>query len=155
MKMTDCDTYRIDEHGRLCGAQIHDSTLKELKFSNNECSLHIEAASISGKGVCIEFLGLTQLTVAEFWDGAILSDIYVWNIFHVPEICWKIPDGVWNILFKNRLTKEDAPKLAMQIAAKHPDALVIQVELSYGGAIAAICRNIEIDGKRLDLFERK
>jgi hypothetical protein len=137
---------RSDEYGRVYGAQIHDSRLEEFSFSDGGDTLCIWIRGASGKRTNVQLTGIVQLTVADLWNGAILSDIYVWKVSAVPNACWEIPDSAWNVLFAKRATREDAPKLAQRITNEHPGAYLVQFECSYGGAIASVC-------DRIDLYE--
>ncbi|KFB67098.1 hypothetical protein [Candidatus Accumulibacter vicinus] len=133
-----------DEYGRIYGAQIHDSRLEEFAFSDSRDALCIRLRGVTGKRTKVQLRGIVQLTVADLWNGAILSDIYVWKVSAVPDASWEIPDSAWNVLFTERATKEDALRLAKQIANEHPDAYLAQFECSYGGAIACVCDQIEL-----------
>jgi hypothetical protein len=148
--MNSKDIYNIDKFGRLLGTRLHDGILEEFEFSNNKHLVHLRIKRVSGESVSIRLLGVSMLTVTEFWGAAILSHMNVWDILPIQDKYFDAPDRVWNILFSNRASKEEMPLFVRQIAAKFPTALVVQIECSYGAAIAAICQYIEIDGNLLD-----
>ncbi len=146
-------TCRIDEDGRLGGVGIHDGMLEEFEFSNGRRSLRMTIRKVSGGSTVVQLSGVTHLTVAGFWGAAILSDIHVWNIASVSDARREIPDGVWNLLFANHwaTTHEDARRLSRMLVGKYPDALAVLAECTYGGPMAAICRHLDIDGRRIDV----
>lgn len=94
--------WRTDENGMLVGARAHDSTL--VKFVVSEASLEFEMRRLSGDIVGVELFGVREFSIAELWNGAIVSEFWAWNVRSVPEASWSTPDSAWNILFSNRLS---------------------------------------------------
>jgi len=135
---------RTDQYGRVSGFHIHDSQMEEFAFSDRGATLNVRLRATSGKPITVLLKGVVEFTAAELWNGAILSDLYVWKVSAVPEASWEIPDSAWNILFAHRATKEDSPNLARKIVREHPEAQLVQFECSYGGAIAAVCDQVDL-----------
>jgi hypothetical protein len=134
-------TWRTDPNGMVSGARIHDSHL--VKFAITDAvGLQIAMRRLSGDIVSVELFGLGEFSVAELWNGAIVSEIFVWNVRTVPEQCWSIPDSAWNAIFGNKMKPADAKKEAAKIAQKRPDAQLVQLACSYGGNVAAVCDRI-------------
>jgi hypothetical protein len=135
--------WRTDEHGMLLGARVHDANLVKLIVSEERLVFGIRR--LSGELVTIELLGPSQFTVQELWNGAIVSEFWVWKVGSVPEMSWSRPDGPWKVLFSNnRRSPPDARREAAKIAETRPDAFLVQLGCSYGGAVAAICDRIRI-----------
>jgi hypothetical protein len=135
--------WRTDEHGILLGARVHDATLVKLVISKER--LVFVMRRLSGELVTVELLGLGTFTIQELWDMPIISEFWVWNVGAVPETGWSVPDGPWNVLFStNRMYPADARREAAKIAEVRPDAFLVQLTCSYGGAVAAICDRIRI-----------
>src|SRR6266853_2920674 len=132
--MTSETPWRTDEHGILLGARVHDATLVKLIISEER--LVFEMRRLSGELVTVELLGLGQFTLQELWNGAIVSELWVWKVGSVPETSWSIPDGPWNVLFSNaRMKPSDARRQAAKIAETSPNAFLVQLACSYGGSV--------------------
>jgi hypothetical protein len=135
--------WRTDEHGMLLGARVHDASLVKLMIT--EESLEFGIRRLSGDFVTVELAGLGQFTVQGLWNGAIISEFWVWKVGSVPERSWSIPDGPWNALFStNRSKPSDARREAAKIAETRPDSFLVQLACSYGGELAAICDHIRV-----------
>src|SRR5262245_52904345 len=94
--------WRIDENGMLLGARIHDGAVVRLAVVDN-VSLELAVRRLSGDVVMIRLLGLREFNLREMWNGAIVSELFVWKVGSVPDEHWSIPDGGWNTLFAHRL----------------------------------------------------
>jgi hypothetical protein len=134
--------WRADENGMLLGARVHDSHLIKLVVS--DAGLEFGMRRISGDIVTVELSGLAELTVRELWNGAIVSEFWIWNVGSVPEACWSIPDSGWNVIFSKRLKMEDAKREAAKIALARPESFLVHLACSYGGAVAAVCDRIGV-----------
>src|SRR5215216_6010523 len=132
--------WRADENGMLLGARVHDSHLVKLAVS--EQSLEFDMCRLSGEIVTVELLGVGEFTLRELWNGAIVSEFWVWKVGSVPEVSWSIPDAAWNVLFSSRLKPADAKSAAAKIVQARPDSFLVQLACSYGGTMAAVCDRI-------------
>jgi hypothetical protein len=135
-------TWNTDQFGRLLGLGLHDGYLYGLQFSDGK-ALTLQIRNCSGDIIEIQLADIADINIAQFCNGAILSDIYVWKVNAAPG-SWSNPDSAWNILFTERLGLEGAKKEAFKIIQEKPDSLLVQVECSYGGAMVAICEHVEI-----------
>ncbi|HUI96914.1 MAG TPA: hypothetical protein VLX44_14240 [Xanthobacteraceae bacterium] len=135
--------WRTDEHGILLGARVHDATLVKLIISKER--LVFVMRRLSDELVTVELLGLRTFTIQELWDMPIVSEFWVWKVGSVAEAGWSVPDGPWNILFSPTRSKPPyARREAAKIAEARPDAFLVQLTCSYGGAVAAICDRVRV-----------
>jgi hypothetical protein len=134
--------WQTDENGMLLGVRAHDSTL--VKFVVSEAKLEFGMRRLSGDIVGVELSGVREFSVVELWNGAIVSEFWVWNVHSVPETSWSTPDSAWNVLFSNRMSVSDAKREAAKIALARPKAFLVQLACSYGGAVAAVCDRIGV-----------
>ena len=126
----------------LLGARVHDSHLLNVMIS--EGTLKFGMRRLSGDVVAVELFGLGEFTIRELWNGAIVSELWVWKLRSVPDSCWNIPDAAWNILFSHRLKVPDAKREAAKIALARPESFLVQLACSYGGNVAAVCDRIGV-----------
>ena len=141
--------WRTDQNGMLIGARIHDSRLVSLAIIS-EVRMELKFRRLSGELVMLVLNGLHEFNVVEMWDGAIASELFVWNVGSVPDEAWNVPDSAWNVLFTKRLRPQDDRRAVKKIVEAHPDAFLVQLACSYGGNIAAVCeaiRAFEITGQ--------
>lgn len=131
-----------DESGRMLGTGIHDAEL--FAFSTSSPGKMRLDLRQTARLLRADFLGVREITIAELWERAILSEIFVWKAGSVPEETWSIPDGGWRALFRNRLSVADARRAALAIAARRPEPWLVQITCSYGGSIAIVCDSIHI-----------
>ena len=89
--------------------------------------------------VDIELRGLGEFNLRNLCNGSIIAAIYVWNVRAVPP---NAVNAAWNLLFGDRYAKADVKELAARIALRRPGAQLVQLECSYGGAMAAVCEEV-------------
>lgn len=135
--------WKNDDSGRVIGANIHDGQVVEYEFSSNKNNFHLGVRSLSGDLIRIELSGLREIRV-DLFMGPIVSDVYTWTVDAAPTHTWEIPDSAWNVLFSSQMKLENAKKAAEKIIRDNPKSILIQVECSYGGAIAAVCDQVTI-----------
>ena len=134
--------WSTDEFGRITGARLHDSYISKILFSDGD-TFNLEIHNLYGDIIEINAIGISDINIVEFCNGAIVSSIYFWNINAVPE-GWDITDSAWNILFFNRIGSSGAKEKAAKIAKDKPNSFLMKVECSYGGMMALICDNVNI-----------
>ena len=134
---TKIDWY-ADTSGMVVGPRVHDSGLTEFAYSATGV-LSLAMRRVSGDSVSLELLGVTELSVVELRNGAIISEIFIWNVGAIPDSAWAIPDSPWNLLFSRLLKPDEAKRAAARIIKESPNSFIVSVLSSYGGALAAIC----------------
>jgi len=141
--------WTTDEAGLIRGFSYHDSGLVGLEWSGSRY-LRLRLSTPDGV-TTVEFGELDTVTFQEIWNGAIVSDIFVWPVVAVPETVWDMSDGAWSVLLSGRTYRSDEKSVAAQIIKRKPSAFLVQVLNSYGGSIAAVCEKIEVSTEALPL----
>ena len=143
--------WTTDAGGQLRLGGIHDGNLVELLFKEGFLSFRVQG--VDGGILLFELKGLTNLKLG-LLGGAILNDLWIWNVNAVPESLLKYGDAGWNFL----LSDQGSPSTrineqAQKIIKRNHAALFLQIECSYGENIAAICDSIDIyhDGLSEDI----
>lgn len=133
--------WTTDSAGSVLGFSYHDAILTGLEWA--ESSYFRMRLSQPHGTTTIELTDLDTLTL-QVWNGAIISDIFVWPVGAVPETVWNMGDGAWHVLLSGRVRSSDERLAAAQIIERRPTALLIHVLTSYGGTIVAVCENIDV-----------
>ena len=134
--------WTTDSAGVMRGFNYHDSGLVGLEWAETR---YLRIRLLSPNGIStVELTDLEVVTLREVWDGAIVSEIFAWPISAVPETVWDMSDGAWHVLLSWRTRQSDERLAAAQITKRRPSGLLVQVLTSYGGAIAAVCENINV-----------
>jgi hypothetical protein len=133
--------WKADEFGRALVAGVHDGRIASFAFAER-AYVHLGISPASGGLIAVELSGVGELNIRELCNGSVVSAVYVWNVRSVPRTSWAVSDGGWNLLFANRLAKADVKEAAARIGLNRPKSWLVQVECSYGGAIAAVCDHV-------------
>lgn len=136
-----------DSNGMVLRPRVHDSHLSKLTLTER-LVLDIHMRRSDSTLASLEMRGLEAVNIASLWEGAIVSEVFVWNVRAVPE-AWDIRDSGWNVLFSNRVKPLDAKQEVSRMASKKPEAFLVQLAFSYGGSLAAVCDAVtfyELDG---------
>lgn len=129
--------------GSLIGPAIHDGVIVGLELIQDQrLCLHVK--NLLNVVVRLELLGIREFTLVELWNSAIVSDMYVWQARSVPDVMWQVPDGGWNALLRTRTDATNVAGVAGRIAARQPEPLLVLIDCSYGGQLAAVCKRLTI-----------
>jgi hypothetical protein len=129
-----------DGDGLLCNFAYHDGVI--IQFDASIDSMAFRIKDEASRMVQIELFDVVEYSVLCLWRGAIVSDIYVWRLKEVPGHAWDVPGGAWSILFDGR--DRGAKREVDQWMASIPDAYLVQLECSYGGRLAAVCKGVNV-----------
>jgi hypothetical protein len=135
-------SWKTDENGRVLRAHIHDGQLVGVSFSDKD-TLSFRIHRVDGGEVLIDLNSPEDMTL-ELWNGAIVSECFIWKVDSVPPSSWKIPDSGWNALYGSRCKPEDIKTQAEKIIKKAPESFLVQLACSYGGGAAAVCSRVSI-----------
>lgn len=137
-------SWYADQFGRILGPCLHDSHLVGFEFyDEGEHAFILHLITEQKKRIIVKCLGVAEINFEHFCNGAIISDIYLWKINSAPQNL-DILDNVWNILFSDRYKSTDMQKNINTFIQKYPELLLLHVECSYGGAVAFVCKYVEI-----------
>jgi len=137
----------FDRDGRVRCRGIHDAMLLALKIEKDE-RIQIETAADT-VNLSISLRGVVEFNVSNMCNGSIILDLFCWNVSEVPSNI-EIYDNAWNILYSSRYKAEDINYLAKKKMELFPDKFLVHLSCSYGGDLAAICKNIEITSSAYD-----
>lgn len=134
---------QINTSGQLTGCGFHDSVLVQLSVDfGTRLSARFRRADNSMVGLTLE--GLGPVGAIGLRNNAIASDVFIWTPQDVPAASLAMPDGVWSVLFGGDLPPIDVGRAAQSLVAAAEFAWVVLIECSYGGSLAALCKQIEV-----------
>ena len=140
--------WTTDATGRLRVPGLHDAGLLSLSYVGGQ-SLQLALCGAAGEHTTIVLDEPFVLTIAELWDGAIIADIRVWEADRVPPPeLWAEDENGWNALLRGRVDVADLKAAADRLVEKHAGATLLVVSCAYGGAWAALCRQVRIQQAR-------
>lgn len=140
-------TLATDQHGMLTGARAHDGILVDSRFSTSTFS-YLKIRRLDGGIAEIEMHGVSEFTINQLWNNAVVGDIFLWKVDAVPEICWDVPGSGWNALLYERAVTPVVDlrrEAAARIVKDRPNAFLMTVDFSYGGdrgGIALVCDRV-------------
>ena len=141
--------WTTDYNGMMLGLRIHDSSILSISYTPGESAV-LQSRRLDGEIVLIE-LNHLQDFYAELWDGAIVSDVWVWKVDAAPAPQASDIDFGWNKLYRTRCSDrniDDAVnRRSIEDAANRkikdfPESFLVQVSTLYGGDIVAVCKDI-------------
>ena len=130
--------WNADEFGRALVPGVHDGRISTFTFADRDY-LHLGIKTPQGNSIDVELSGIGEMNVRDLWNGAIVATIYAWKVRSMSRTSWDVPNSGWSLLFANRLAPSDIKEAAARIALSRPQSLLVQVECSYGGALAVVC----------------
>ncbi len=78
-----------------------------------------------------------------FRSGAIVSDLFVWETADA-RLDLAIPRTAWAVVFGNDLPVTHLPKAVEPIVKEREFRNLVFLDCSYGGSLAALCRDVEL-----------
>lgn len=132
--------WTTDVAGRVSGFPMHDSTIVGLEYADGE-RLVITLRDHHGGTTLVELHDVGEMNLEGLCNGAIVSDLWAWKVMESPGWTSQTPVGGWNALYRSRYG-DDAKRMAVRAADERPDALLVVLQCSYGGSLAAICSQI-------------
>lgn len=134
--------WKADEFGRALVPGVHDGRIASFAFADGDY-VHLGIRPASGRLIQVELSGVGEMNVRDLCNGSIVSAVYVWNVRTVPPTTWNLPDSGWNLLLAGRVAQADLKEVAARIALKRAKSWLVQVECSYGGAMAIVCDRVD------------
>jgi hypothetical protein len=128
------------ESGSIVNRGIHDATIHAFRFVENE-QLDLCLRSPDGNDRWLCLVDVPRFGFQDVVNGSIVSDVYCWGLSDCPEI---LDETVaWQVLLGYGSCKgHDVVPEAARLAAKYATHSLVFVTTSYGGLIAAICREV-------------
>lgn len=135
--------WSLDKNAQVNNVPLHDSVLVETSILNKE-SIELVFRNTAGHLIKVSANKIHHINF-RYWGAIILSEIFVWPVSAVPENTWEIPDSGWNALFSESFLSSEPRLEAKRIMLAHPSASLVVFGVSYGGGLAVVCENLDIN----------
>jgi hypothetical protein len=133
----------VDDSGRLAGPGIHDAIVDGFRFSDRD-AFDVCICSVGGESQLISLRDVRRLGMRDVVNGTIISDIYCWALDGLTTIP-TVTDDAWRTLLAGNYIEKDLHALINNLTMQFSDCVLVFIESSYGGSIAAICHEIYVD----------
>ena len=133
----------LTDAGQLVGFGLHDSVLVSLSLEFQH-ALTASFRRVDGSLIRLSLGGLGPTGAVGLRDNAILSDVFAWPPAEVPSASLERPDGAWGVLFAGDLPASDLERAGAPLIAGRQFQWIVLIECSYGGSLAALCKEIEV-----------
>ncbi|MFD2366316.1 hypothetical protein [Pseudoduganella sp. GCM10020061] len=137
--------FSTDADGRLRGSGIHDAVVREFHFADSG-EFNLRMRGTDGEDRLVALRGVARLGMRDLINGTIISDIYCWKLDQGDLEGYAV-DAAWRAIVADAFREPELPQLAARLAQEHADCYLVYFESSYGGEIAAVCR--EVRGPRV------
>lgn len=134
--------FKTTDSGLLLESFVHDRVLESFCIEKSDARL--EWRSENGVRMALSLGGIELSKVRDLGAGAILSEVYIWPIVAIPESSWLVLDSVWGLIFQGDYLSGDAKSIVAELQKSHPDLWAVQIGFSYGGAMAFICKELDL-----------
>ena len=130
--------WKTDANGIVEGIPYHDFSIAGFRLEEND-SFSISIRGEVGDSTLIRLERPTEICIERFYNGSILSEIYVWRVEEVPQLDPTIRDSGWNALLDSRYHQADMKRFAADIVRENCGSHLVVLSCSYGGTIAVVC----------------
>ena len=134
----------IGEYAQVVGFGLHDSRLLGLVYEGEAGRLVVRLRREDGRGAIVSRQGVGAQGLVGFRNGAIVSDLLVWDVADA-RLDLALPRMAWRVVFGNDIPVEDLPKAVGSIVKERELRHLVLLDCSYGGSLAALCRDIDIE----------
>lgn len=132
-----------DQHATLEHPGLHDGLLTGMLLgdkSDANKSVTLMAKNSSGEAVAIRLDGLEMLRAFEFYEGNIISTLWLWPLALMP-------DRYWEALGKNRVHDHQLNAERARLEQSGPGKLGFAIDSSYGCELVAICDSVDVPAR--------
>ncbi|MEQ1507187.1 MAG: hypothetical protein ABMB14_33470 [Myxococcota bacterium] len=119
-----------DSQGRVVGFSHHDGELVGVSLENRGTSVKIVLRSSGGDGYVLLLSGVRAFHMDAFREGNIVHAIRVHSVGEARS-AFDIPPLVQD-------------RLGLDVTTLPSDAYVFLIEPSYGAAVVAVCRDVDV-----------
>lgn len=133
----------LDGSGRVLTQGLHDATVRAFRFVAEE-RFEICLRDESGRDKWFDFVDVPLIGFQDVVNGQIISDLF----------CWKLDESAnaqgeagfaWSVLLGENCRAEELPARVSRLAKGYEGYFLVFFLTSYGGSIAAICREILVE----------
>jgi len=133
----------IDGSGRVMSRGLHDATVCAFHFVAEE-RFEICLRDEDGMDKWFYFVDVPLLGFKDVLNGQIISDLFCWRLDEPTSVEGET-GFAWSVLLGEDYRAEELPARASRLAKEYAGHSLIFFLTSYGGSIAAICREILVD----------
>jgi hypothetical protein len=134
----------INQQGNVGGFGLHDATLIGLEYQeSNLLAITVRRVDLSVATILLR--GVGPFGFVGFRSGAIVSALFVWEPSSASITAASIPRTAWSVLFGNDIPLGDLTNAVGPIVRAARFNHLVFFECSYGGSMAALCREIEVE----------
>jgi hypothetical protein len=138
MKIT---AVKIDQYGQIRGSGIHDAVVQAFRFVMDD-HFDICLRDSSGQERWLLLRGVTKIGFKDLVNGTIVSEVFCWKLETTTTGGNVLPTEAWRVLFGENYIEKDFEGLVATTQEQHAMQLLVLLESSYGGSIAAICHEV-------------
>lgn len=129
--------------GSVEGPGVHDAIVQTIHFIDND-RLDVRLRTQQGHETWIRLVDVARVGFKDVTNGLIVSDVFWWQLDQAAPGQSGTLDA-WRVLLGGNCLEKDLQETVSKLATKHDSSFLVLFESSYGGQIAAICRQIAKD----------
>jgi hypothetical protein len=129
--------------GTLATHGIHDATVQAFSFvSEDRFDLCLRAED--GTDRWFFLIDVPRIGFADLINGTIVCDFFCWGLASSP-IPHPAADAAWRVLLAGTFTDTELTSAIGRLTVRYPGHSLVFITSSYGGTIAALCRDVLMD----------
>ncbi len=137
------DEVQVDQYGQITGCGIHDAVVQAFNFAIDD-RFDICLRDASGKDRWMFLRDVALIGFKDLVNGTILSEVFCWKLDASSAKHIETSEA-WRVLFGGNYVEGDLQSLVFKSQERYATQFLVFFESSYGGTIAAICREVRFD----------
>ena len=133
--------HKIDGSGVVSGFSYHDGYL--AGFSVHDDLIVFVVLSTLGDVFNIRVRDVYDFCVSDYWNGAIVSDMKIWNLSTVPISSIDTKSGLGH-LYEGRLISNNISVIINKYLKQNANTILFQLDCSYGGRFSCLCAEVQV-----------
>lgn len=134
-------TVRFNANAMAMCDTVHDALIHEFKYTLGGRFQFCLKLPSRQKRRWIFFNDVSAIGFRDLIQGTIVSEVFSWRLSD-PRSMELAPNTAWRVLLGENYHEGQLPELVARLASQHAREILVYVESSYGGSIAAICGEI-------------
>lgn len=131
----------IDQSGRIIGGGIHDAVIRAFRFVEGErFDVCLRDPDNQERWICL--VDLPRIGFRDVINGSVISEVFCWRLSDEMAM-QQVANDAWRVLLGGNYVEMDFKELVSKLAVRYASMFLVLFESSYGGSIAAICREIQ------------
>jgi hypothetical protein len=132
-----------NQFGSVEGPGVHDAIVQTIHFIDND-RLDVRLKTQQGHEKWIHLVDVARIGFKDVTNGLIVSDVFWWRLDQAAPGQSGTLDA-WRVLLGGNCLEKDLQATVSKLAIEHDSSFLVLFESSYGGQIAAICRQVTTD----------